>query len=131
MKGQWNDGARGRRPTADCSDNVWYFASSEDGVDFGNFLPELVAVALCKTTGHDEPLTVALRLVPRHLEDRVDRFLLRRVDESAGIDDDDVRTRRIRREVVAGVARKPEHYFRVDEILGTPERDETDFHFCN
>ena len=131
MKGQWNDGARRRRPTADGPDDVRYFASSENGVDFRNFLSELVAVALRKTAGHDEALTVAFRLMPRHVQDRVDRFLLGGVDESASIDDDDVRTRRIRREVVAGIACKPEHYLRVDEILGTPERDEPDFHFCN
>src|SRR5262252_4806466 len=95
MKGQWNDGARRRRRTADGPDDVRYFASSEDGVDFRNFLAELVAVALRKTAGHDETLTVALCLVPRHVEDRVNRFLLGGVDESASIDDDDVRTRRI------------------------------------
>jgi hypothetical protein len=62
------------------------------------------------------------------LENRVDRLLLGPVDEGAGVDDQHVRLRRVLGQLVAGALGEAEHDFRVDEVLRTAERDETDFH---
>ena len=67
------------------------FAGAYYGVDFGDVLLDLVAVALDEAAGYDEALGFAavLLLVLDHLEDGVDGLLLGGVDEAAGVDDED------------------------------------------
>jgi hypothetical protein len=59
--------------------------------------------------------------VLRHFEDGVDRFLLRVVDEGAGVDDDDVGVGGVRRDLVPSLLGVAQHDFAIDEILGTTE----------
>ena len=89
---------------------------------------QLVAIALGQAAGHDQPLAGAVLLVPRHLENRVDRFLLGRVDERAGVDDEHVGLRRVLRQLVPRLLREAEHHLGVDEVLRTTERNETNLH---
>jgi hypothetical protein len=63
-----------------------------------------------------------------HLQDRVDRLLLRGVDESAGVDDENIRRRAIGGDLVAGLFGQAQHDLAVDEVLGAPEGKETDLH---
>src|SRR5262249_43564111 len=72
------------------ADDLRDLARTEDHVDLRNFLLQLVAIALRQATGDDEAPALTVLLVLRHLENRVDRFLLGRIDERAGIDDEDV-----------------------------------------
>ena len=64
-------------------------AGADDRVDFGNVAADLVAVALHEAAGDDQLAALCRHshLVPRHLQDRVDRLLLGRVDEAACVDD--------------------------------------------
>jgi hypothetical protein len=66
-------------------------AGADYGVDFGDVLLDLVAVALDEAAGDDEALGFAAvgDLVLHHLEDGVDGLLLGGVDEAAGVDDED------------------------------------------
>ena len=94
----------------------------------GISLLQLVAIALGQAAGDDQPLAGAVLLVLRHLEDGVDRLLLGRVDERAGVDDEHVGVGGVLRQLVARLLREPEHHLGVDEILRTAEGNQTDLH---
>ena len=102
-------------------DDARHFAGPEKRIDLGDVLRELVAVALRETAGHDETRALAVTLVLGHLQDRVDRFLLGVVDEGAGVHDDDVGIRGVRRELVPGLLREPQHHLAVDEVFRAAE----------
>ena len=63
------------------SENALQFAGADHGIDFRNILLNLVAEAFHQAAGYDQFLGTPCRLVPRHLEDGIDRFLLGTVDE--------------------------------------------------
>ena len=73
------------------------FVGPDDGIDLGHVFPDIAAVALDQAAGHDQPLRPADFLVLRHLQNRVDGFLLGRIDETAGVDDQDIRLIGMRR----------------------------------
>ena len=60
------------------------------------------------------------------LEDVADRLLLGRVDERAGVDDDDVRLLGVGNDLHAGLVEVAHHYLAVHEVLGAAKRDEAD-----
>ena len=68
-------------------------AEAGDGVDLGQCRRQLVAVALGHAAGDDEPGAVPAELGQG--EDRLDRLLPGRLDERAGVDDDQVGQRRV------------------------------------
>ena len=115
----------GGRQAGGCEDRL-KLAGADDGVDLGNVLLDLVAVALDQAAGHDEAAGLAAGgdLVLRHLEDGVDRLLLGRVDEAAGVDDQNLGVLGAGGELGAGVVEQAHHHLGVDEVLGAAERDE-------
>ena len=110
-----------------CGENLFQFAGSNDGVDFRNVLLDLVAEAFDQASGDDEFFRVAAGFVGSHLEDGVDRFLLRAFDEGAGVDDDDVSVFRAASQFGSGARQQAHHDFAVDQVLGAAEADEADF----
>jgi len=68
-----------------------------------------------------------LAVLGQRLADRVERLLLRGVDEAAGVDDDEVGTAVGLRGLVALGAQLGEDALGIDERLRAAERDETDF----
>ncbi len=101
---------------------------ADDGVRLRHVVEELLSVALAEAARDDEAAAAAGLLVVRHVEDRRDRLLLRGLNERARIDDEDIRLRRVRRELDAVLPQDAEHHFRIDEILGTTKTDKTCFH---
>ena len=101
---------------------------ADELVDLGHLGRQLLRVALGQAAGDDQPLARARLLVAGHVEDRVDRLLLRLADEAAGVDDDDVGGLGIGDQTVAGVGRVAEHDLCVDAVLRTTEGDEMDVH---
>jgi hypothetical protein len=75
-----------------------------------------------KTSRHDDASVLGERLA-----DGAERLLDRGVDEAAGVDDDEVRARVVRRRGIALGAQLGEDALRVYKCLGTAERDEADF----
>src|SRR2546422_2358176 len=74
-----------------------------------------------------------LAVLGERLADRAERLFHRGVDEAAGIDDDQIGAGVARRGGVALGAKLGEDALRVDQGLGTAERDETYFrygHYC-
>ena len=76
----------------------------------------------------DQAAAAAALLVLGHVEDGRDRLLLGRLDEGAGVDDQDIGLGRIGRELDAVLLEDAEHDLCVNEILGTAKTDETSFH---
>ena len=103
-------------------------ACADDGIRLRHIIEELLPVALAEATCDDEAAAAAGLLVFRHVEDGRDRLLLGGLDERACIDDEDIRLRRLRRELDAVLPEDAEHHFRIDEILGTAKTDKTCFH---
>ena len=100
--------------------DVLDIAGADDGVHFGNLLADLVAEALHQASGDDQPLRAAELLVLGHLQDRVHRFLLRGLDEAAGVDDEHVGVAGARRQLVAVRARMPIMTSLSTRFLGHP-----------
>ena len=91
---------------------------------------EILRETLRHAAGDDELLFLAALLhaaVLVHLEDVADRFLLGRIDERAGVDDDDVRLFGLGDDGHAGLVQVADHDLAIDEILGATEGNETDF----
>ena len=115
-------------PSPDRLYDLRHLTRSEDRVDLGNLLAQLVSIALRQAAGHDQSLTRTGLLVLRHLEDGVDRLLLRLVDERAGVDDEHVGVGGVAGELMPLLLGEPEHDLGVDEVLGAPEGDHSNLH---
>ena len=64
----------------------------------------------------------------RELEDGIDRFLARPVDEGAGVDDQALGALGLFGDLVAGAGEHAQHQLGVDLVLGTAEGREMDLH---
>ena len=103
-------------------------AGAEDGVDFGNLLPQFLAVAFGKAASDHQPCGPAFGLVLGHLEDGVDRLLLGRVDERTRVHHEHVGLAGLARDLVPGTFGKPQHHLGIDEVLGAAEGNKSNFH---
>ena len=79
------------------------------------------------------PVTINRRqrarlLVLGHLEDGVDRLLLRLVDEGAGVDDEHVGVGGVAGQFVPLLLGEPEHHLGVDEVLRAAEGHHSNLH---
>jgi hypothetical protein len=79
------------------------------------------ALLCSKATGHDHATVFGERLA-----DGVERFLDGGVDETAGVDDDEVGAGVVGRGLIALGAQLGEDAFGIDERFRTAERDEPD-----
>ena len=109
-------------------DNAVELGRAQNGVDLGNFLQDLAAIALGETAGHDEGARLPSLLQLGELEDGIDRFLARPVDEGAGVDDQALGALGLLGDLVAGAGEHPQHQLGVDLVLGTTEGREMDLH---
>ena len=78
--------------------------------------------AFAQTTGDDD-----LAVLGERLADGVERFLHRRIDEAARVDDDDVGGLVRAHDVVTFNPQLREDAFGIDQRLRTTQTDETDF----
>src|SRR5581483_11390486 len=92
---------------------------ADDAVELRNLAVERLAKPLGEAAGRDHPLS---RSAPvQIIEEAVDRFLLRRPDEGAGVDDDHIGQRRRLHREIAGAPQALGHAFSLDGVLGAPE----------
>jgi hypothetical protein len=59
-------------------------------------------------------------------QNRIDAFFLRRVNERASIDDNNIGLRRFVRNFDAILQQRAEHDLSIDQILGAAQRDQAD-----
>ena len=99
---------------------------AHDAVDFGDLVEQRVRIALREAARDEQPLQAAGLFVLRHFKDGVDGFLLGRLDEAAGVDEDRVGLGRIGDDLHAARAQHPQQVFRIHAILGAAQRDQAD-----
>ena len=116
LKGDGVAGWSGRN--ASRFQNGFKFAGADYGVDFRNVLADFVAIALYEAAGDDELFGRAGGFVARHFEDGVDGLLLGGVDETAGVDDEDLGLFRASGQARAGAVQQPHHHLGIDEVFG-------------
>src|SRR5690349_4340985 len=100
---------------------------ADERIDFGHLRLQFVAITLDQTTGYNQALGLAFRLKTRRFENRVDRFLLRRVDKAARVYHDGLGIGGVRRDLITVLLQVAHHHFTIDEVLGTPETNKSDF----
>jgi len=117
--GEGGAGCRGgRHAEAGGFEDGLEFAGADYGVDFGDGLADVVAVALDEAAGDDELFGRAGGFEAGHFEDGVDGFLLGGVNEGAGVDDEDVGFFGMSGEASAGAVEQAHHDLGVDEVFG-------------
>ena len=99
---------------------------ADDGIDLGDLLGEFLRVTLAETAGDDHALGRIIFLETHQVEDGVDRFLLGTLDESAGIDHQNVRGLRLLGNHKALSPEPPEDHLGIDQVLGTAQTDHVD-----
>ena len=103
-------------------------ARAEQCVYLGHLREDLLTVALDQAARGDDAAQGAIFLEPGDIEDILDGFFLGTLDKSAGIDHDDVRLGIVGRDLVAMICEYFQHDLGVHKILGTSERNKSDFH---
>ena len=70
---------------------IFYLVDADAGVYFRYLAPKLFAISFYETARDDQPFEIAGLFELGHLKNRVNRFLARRIDEAARVDDQHVR----------------------------------------
>src|SRR5205814_1570123 len=91
-------------------------------------LGELALVALHHAPHRHHGLAASRRLELTRLDNRIERLLLRRIDEAAGVDDDDLGVLESLGVFGATVCQLRQVPLAVHRILVTTERDESELH---
>ena len=104
---------------------------AHEAVHLGHFAVEVVDVALGEAAGDEQLFEPARLLVLRHLENGLDGFLLGRLDEAAGVDEDDLRLGGVGDDLVARLFERSEDHFAVHAVLGAAERDHAHLLHCS
>ena len=125
----WITGSSSISPRASSSGSSRSISDdAEKEIDLGQRLDQLVLVALHHaadaTTAWQRPVV----LQPSRLDDRVDRLLLRRVDEAARVDDDHLGLGEVVGVLGAAIGELREVALGVDGVLVAAEGDESDLH---
>ena len=79
---------------------------------------------LGQAAGDDHAAQLAAALELEHFVDRGERFLPGRLDEPAGVDDDEIGPARVVHQLVAVELQQAEHPLAIDEVLRAAEADE-------
>ena len=110
----------------DRADHVIVRASAEHAVHLRQLLEDLLLIPLREAAGHKNFSDASLRLELCHGEDIVDGLRFGRLDKAAGVDDHDVRARRLRQDVIARLLEQEKHLLRVYLIFRTAKADHAD-----
>src|SRR5207245_7530593 len=109
-------------------DDAREIRGTEDPVHLRHLFQDVAAVALGEAARDDEGTAGPPLLQLRELEDRVDRFLARTVDEGAGVDDEALGVFGALRERKPGLGQHAEHQLGVHLVLRAAEGRQMDLH---
>ncbi len=115
----------GRNPVNDLR-HPWVGGEVDEGVDLGEGLGQLVRRAGHQAPRQDEPLQARGLLERGKVERLLDRLAASRIDEPAGVDEHDVRSIEVIRDVVPPRREQTSEPLGVDRVLRAPERDDRD-----
>jgi hypothetical protein len=108
-------------------EDVVDLTGADECVDFRYLGFQLIAVTFDQTARDDQSLCLSVCLELSGFENRVDRFLLCRIDEATRVDDDRLRVGCIRRDLITTLLELAHHHLAVDEVFGTTQTDKSDF----
>ena len=91
--------------------NLVIGCGSQHRIHFRNLIQNLLLVSLRQAAGHNQHLKPSIRLVLCHLQNRLDALFLGVMDETAGIDDNDIRLHLIIHHPVSFGSQKSQHNF--------------------
>src|SRR4026208_60819 len=77
-----------------------YLTCADERIDLRKFSLKLITITLYQTAGYDQPFCGTFSFQTGGFQDCVDRFLLGRIDEPTGINQDRFRFVRIRRYLI-------------------------------
>ena len=97
--------------------NAIQFIGANQRIHFRQLLFDLAPVALHHATGHHQTLRPPELLVLRHLQNRVDGFLLCRVNKRAGIDDNHVRFIGTGCQFMPAFGQPAHHHLAIDKVF--------------
>ena len=92
----------------------------------GSSFAKLRAVALHQAAGHHQALAGIGLLEAGQVQDGVHRLLAGRLDEAAGVDQQEIGGLRLTRHLPARPGEPPQHDFRVHQVLGAAQTDGKD-----
>ena len=106
-----------QRVSDDLSDSG-NLVNAHERIHLGKELGEFLAKTLRQAAGNDNPLATVLSLAQLGgFQDGIDAFLLRGIDEGAGIDDDHIRLRGVVGNFGAIFQQRAEHDLGVHQVL--------------
>ena len=108
-------------------EDVVDLTGADERIDFRHLRFQFIAITFDQTTGDNQSRRFAVSLQPRRFENRVDRFLLGRVDKATGVDDDRVSLAGVRGHLITICFELAHHHLAIDEVLGTTETDKSNF----
>ena len=116
----------GNRLAYDVAD-LRHLVNAHERVHFRHELGQFIAEPLRQAAGNDDGLAALVRIAQFDgFENRVHAFLLRRVNEGTGVDDDGVGLRGVIGDLDAALEQRAEHDFGVHQIFGAAERNQAD-----
>ncbi len=126
MIGDWL--SRAREDFFDDVARVGDLVEADECIDFGHLACEFLGKTLRHAAAHDQLLAgfFAQAALLVRVEDCVDGFLLRGVDERAGVDDEHVGLVGVGRDFHSVFQNAAEHDLGIDEVLRAAERDDAD-----
>ena len=102
--------------------------AAHHGVHFGDLLLDLAAVALGQAPGDHDLQVRVLLLVGARLKDVLNGLGLGALDETAGVDEDDIGFAQLRHRLVAGGQQDVDHAVQIDLILRAAKGNTCNFH---
>ncbi len=105
--------------------------AADHGVHLGDLLLDLAPVALSQTTGDDHLQVRVHLLVGAGLKDVFNGLSLGALDESAGVDEDDVRLAEVGHRLVARRQQDVDHDVQIDLIFRASKGNTRNFHSDN
>ena len=126
--GMPGDGIGDEPPTRQLGHQVMEIGESQEQVDLGDLLLQLRLVPLHQATDRHDRFDRRRSLQLRGREHRVDGLLLGRVDEPAGVHQDHVGVREMRRYLGTVAHELADEPLGIDRRLVAPQRDHAEFH---
>ena len=112
---------------ADDLADLFNLINAHEGIHFRQQFGQLLPKPLRQAAGHHQALSAIVRVAKfSRLENSIDAFFLRGIDERAGIDDHHVGLGRIVDDLRPALEQRAEHNFGVHQVLGAAEGNQPD-----
>jgi hypothetical protein len=108
-------------------DDFRHFAGSNEKVHLGQFVGQFLRIPLGKATGDDQLLDLSFLFEPRDFNDGIDRLGFGSIDETASVNQHNIRIRRFVHHLVLVLLQQTRHDLRINQISGATQTHDTEF----